>query len=249
MKDLKEQQKLAKAYSIKQNEYHELQNMFNVFLHVFSHDIAAPIRIIDGFTDLLIEDCKSMLDDIGIRYTQVIKENAVQSQKIINALLVYNETTKKEIEIEEINSKELINCILNSLLKENAYLYDKNNIEVDAGLHSFHGDYALMRTLFYHIIENATKFTAPNSKSKIAITSLKTEDSTRFCFKDNGLGFDMKYQEKIFSPFQKAHFGDTFTGLGMGLSVVKYIVMKHGGNVWAESSLNKGASFFVEIPD
>ena len=216
------------------------------FSYSVSHDLRAPLRHIGGFVDLLIKNSASQLDETGLRYLNIISESANEMGNLIDALLTFSRLSRTELQRTKIISKSIVNQVIKTFSEEVA----NRNIEIIISeLPVVKGDETLITQVWVNLISNALKYTRNEIKAIINIGGQAYKDKTIFYIKDNGVGFDMKYVDKLFGVFQRLHKARDFEGIGIGLANVNRIVVRHGGRCWAESELGKGAKFFFSIPN
>ena len=215
------------------------------FTYSVSHDLRAPLRGILGFTSILEEDYGSKLDDEARRITGVIKSNTLKMGNLIDDLLTFSRMSRQDIEKNVIRSNELIQEIIDGLDDRNTVA----NIEwIIPSLHDAYADRNALRQVWVNLISNAIKYLGDKTNKRIDIGSVLLNDQTSFFIKDNGVGFDEKYSNKLFKVFQRLHGNNEFEGTGVGLAIVEKIVSKHGGKVWANGEVDKGAVFYFSLP-
>lgn len=214
------------------------------FSYSISHDLRAPLRAINGYAKMIEEDYGQTFDEEGKRLLNTIQYNAQRMGNLIDDLLAFSRLGRKDLQKTEVNIKELAEGTISELGKVFPH---KAAIEIDE-LHNAKADYSLISQVFYNLLSNAIKYSSKRNKPLIWISSKKSDDETVYCIKDNGAGFDMKYVEKLFGIFQRLHSETEFEGTGVGLAIVQRIVNKHGGKVWAEAEINKGAAFYFSLP-
>jgi PAS domain S-box-containing protein len=220
---------------------HELES----FSYSVSHDLRAPLRSIDGYTQILIEDYSHHLDAEGKRVLQVVVNNTRRMAKLIDDLLDFSRVGRKEITKTLINTDSLVQSVVSELKNQEG----SRKIEMDIGeLQTSHGDPNLLRQVWVNLVSNALKYTRKQDTAQIEITSSILPGEMMFCVKDNGTGFDMQYASKLFGVFQRLHRQNDFEGTGVGLAIVHRIVSRHGGRVWAEAEVGKGAAFYFTLP-
>ncbi len=215
------------------------------FSYSVSHDLKAPLRAIDGFSQMLIEDYADKLDEDGKRYLNVVRENTQNMGKLIQDLLDFSRAGRSRLNPEEINLRDMITQILDEVLA----LEKDRRIDVDVGkLPLVVADKTLLRQVLSNIISNAVKFTRNNDVTNIHIWFEDKEKEFEIYVKDNGIGFDMKYEQKLFLVFQRLHTIDQFEGTGVGLALVKRIICRFGGEITAQGVPNQGATFRFTLP-
>jgi PAS domain S-box-containing protein len=216
------------------------------FSYSASHDLRAPLRAIDGFSNILLDDYADKLDDEGKRLLNVVRGNARRMGQLIDDILQFSRTGRLEIALSEIDMEKMAREVaeeLQSMVAGGAQL----QFEIEH-IPQARGDRAMMRQVFVNLLSNAIKFSRTNEAPRIKVGSSIEGDETIYYVKDNGVGFDMQNAVKLFGVFQRLHSVNEFEGTGIGLAIVKRIVTRHGGRVWAESKLNEGATFYFSIP-
>ena len=230
----------------KKTEYLELANKeLEAFSYSVSHDLRAPLRHIGGFIDLLIKGNLSQLDDKGIRYLNIISASSKEMGNLIDALLTFSRLGRTGLKITELNSGDMVKKVLKIFDNE----LKGKNVEITVSeLPKIKGDESLINQVWVNLISNALKYSRNREKAVIEIGGKIENGETIFHIKDNGVGFDMNYAEKLFGVFQRMHKATDFEGIGIGLANVNRIVTKHGGKCWAESEVDKGATFYFSLP-
>ena len=215
------------------------------FSYSVSHDLRAPLRAIDGYTRILVEDYEAILDAEGKRVCGVISAEARRMGQLIDDLLAFSRLGRKEMYSSNIDMKALVVSVLNELIKEK----DRERIDFKiARLPPVSGDSSLMRQVWVNLLSNALKFTSKKERAVIEVGSKSSKDEVIYYVRDSGAGFDMEYANKLFGVFQRLHSESEFEGTGVGLAIVQRVVRRHNGRVWAESELDKGATFYFALP-
>ena len=241
---------IADKELIFQNQEKEKQESANKELEAFSysvsHDLRAPLRHVSGFVDLLIKNNSSQLDVEGLRYLNTIAESTCEMGNLIDALLTFSRLSRSELQRTKINSKNMVTRVVKTFSDELV----GRNVEINISeLPDSKGDEGLINQVWVNLISNALKYSRNKEKAVIDIGGKIENGKTIFYVKDNGVGFDMKYIDKLFGVFQRLHKARDFEGIGIGLANVNRIVVRHGGKCWAESEVNNGATFFFSIPN
>jgi light-regulated signal transduction histidine kinase (bacteriophytochrome) len=215
------------------------------FSYSVSHDLRGPLRAINGFSQILEEDYIEKLDEEGRRLLGVIRYNANRMGKLIDDILKFSRTGRFEMNFSVIDMEKLAHEAYSELIST-----AKNEVKIEIGqLPVSHGDRAMIYQVFINLLSNAIKFTSGKEKAQVEIGSDEGENETVYFIKDNGVGFDMQYVDKLFGVFERLHSVEEFEGTGIGLALVKRIVNRHGGRVWAEGKINEGATIYFTLPN
>ena len=214
------------------------------FSYSISHDLQAPIRILGGHSAILLEDYSDKLDNEGKRLLESIQSNTHKMNDLIHDLLKFSRLGRQEVAKSEIDTEKLVNTII---MEINSSTHHKAKITVDHLL-PIYADHSLVTQVWINLISNAIKYSAKKENPTVEIGSFKHENEIVNYVKDNGAGFDMLYSDKLFGVFQRLHKSSEFDGTGVGLAIVKRIVSRHGGRVWAEAKPNEGATFYFSLP-
>ena len=217
------------------------------FSYSVSHDLRAPLRAIIGYTSMLEEDYSSKLDDEAKRITGIIKGNTEKMGHLIDDLLAFSRMGRHELLKKTIDTNQLLAEIKTGI--DNSEAAVKNITWIIHPLPCIHADINTIRQVWINLLMNAVKYSAKAEAPLIEVGSFKQNGQTIFFIKDNGAGFNEKYKNKLFKVFQRLHSEQEFEGTGIGLAIVEKIISKHGGHVWAEGEVNKGASFYFTLPD
>jgi PAS domain S-box-containing protein len=215
------------------------------FSYSVSHDLRTPLRAIDGFSLMLLEDYESKLDDEGKRLLNVVRNNTKRMSQLIDDILHFSRAGRTEMNLSEVDMEALVRDVLDGLQP----LIAERKLHIDlGGLPKAACDRAMMHQVIENLLSNAIKFTRKNDEARIDIGGRIEDGKAIYYVKDNGVGFDMRYVEKLFGVFQRLHGVEEFEGTGIGLAIVKRIVTRHGGTVWAEGETGKGAAIYFSIP-
>ena len=214
------------------------------FSYSVSHDLRAPLRTIDGFSLALLEDCDEKLDEQGKNYLRKVRAATQRMAQLIDDMLKLSRITRAEIKIEKVNLTQMAWSVVNELQKSQPERHVEINIA--DGIEAM-ADSRLMRVILENLLGNAWKFTGKRAEAVIEFGSITKDKATAYFVRDNGAGFDMAYADKLFSPFQRLHTAEEYPGTGVGLATVRRIIHRHGGKVWAEGQVDKGATFYFSL--
>lgn len=215
------------------------------FSYSVSHDLRAPLRSIDGFSQALLEDCLDQLDTSGQDYLRRIRSATQRMGQLIDDLLTLARVTRSDMHKEVIDLSQLANQLYTHLQQAQPDRRVEFVVQSDLGVY---GDLRLLQVVLDNLLNNAWKFTARQLNPRIEFGAIAQADGSPIYFvQDNGVGFDMAFVDKLFKPFQRLHGMQEFPGNGIGLATVQRIVHRHGGRVWAEGALNQGATFYFTL--
>lgn len=216
------------------------------FSYSVSHDLRAPLRHINGFSQALLEDYAEQLNDDGKEYLKEVRSASQEMAKLIDDLLQLARLSRGEMRLEEVNLSELAQSAVEELRKLNG----KRNvaIAIEEGLKA-RADKRLLRVMLTNLLGNAWKFTSKRDPAELTFGQDRKNGESFYFVRDNGAGFDMTYANKLFGAFQRLHTAGEFEGTGIGLATVQRIVTRHGGRVWAEGMVNGGATFYFTLPN
>jgi PAS domain S-box-containing protein len=216
------------------------------FAYSISHDLRAPLRHMSGYAELLQKHAFSLLDEKGDRYLATIRESAKRMGELIDDLLTFSRIGRAETQKTIVSMDQLVKEVLTEVQEEASGR--KINWRIGA-LSNVYGDRSMLRVALVNLLSNAVKFTRGRELAEIEIgCSNGNQDEVVFYVKDNGVGFDMKYVNKLFGVFQRLHRAEDFEGTGIGLATVQRIIRRHGGRIWAEAEVNRGARFYFAVP-
>jgi light-regulated signal transduction histidine kinase (bacteriophytochrome) len=243
------EQKQAEAALIKEKEEvekktHQLQvyvNELEAFSYSVSHDLRAPLRSIDGFSQVLLEDYSDKLDDEGKDYLGRVRSASQHMAELIDDLLNLARVTRCEMRSTSINLSALAQTITAEFQQKEPERDVQFSIEPDMVVT---GDPNLLKVALENLLGNAWKFSRGREHARIEIGYARNNGHSAYFIRDNGVGFNMAYADKLFGPFQRLHSDKEFEGTGIGLATVQRIIHRHGGTIWAEAALDKGATFY-----
>jgi len=214
------------------------------FSYSVSHDLRAPLRHVHGFAKLLLEGAEG-LDETSVRYLTIISKAAAKMGELIDGLLALSRTGRAELRAEAVDLNRLVSEVTEECAQE---AKDRRITWKRGDLPRVRGDAALLRIVFVNLVSNAVKFTARRDEAVIEVGGWHGEDGEVIVrVQDNGAGFDSRYTGKLFGVFQRLHREDEFEGTGIGLATVRRIVHRHGGRVWAEGEVDRGAAFYIAL--
>jgi len=214
------------------------------FSYSVSHDLRSPLRAIDGFSRIVMEDYGGKFDDEGRRLLGVIRDSSQKMGQLIDDLLEFSRLGRKPLATAEIDMTRLVEEVTGDLHMPGG----KPTGLVLGALPPASGDPTLVKQVWVNLLGNAVKFSSKREQAVIEVSGRENGAESIYCVKDNGAGFDMKYSDKLFGVFQRLHSAQEFDGTGVGLAIVQRVVARHGGRVWAEGEVNKGAAFFFSLP-
>lgn len=236
---------LEQRVSERTAQFEAANKELEAFTYSVSHDLRAPLRHIDGFSQMLIEALGEDLPEDAARYLDVIRYSVNQMGKLIDDLLALSRVGRKSLEKQKVDMDALVDDVLSNL---SADMKGRDIETVRQELPDGCGDPAALRQVWMNLLSNAVKFTRTREKARIEIGFITRDGQFPVYYvKDNGVGFDMKYAGKLFGVFQRLHRADEFEGTGVGLAIVQRIVVRHGGSVWFEAAPNQGATFYFTL--
>ena len=240
---------LSEKNQILEDKTVELQaaiNELEAFSYTVSHDLKSPLRAIEGYSKIIIEEQGEILDDDGKKMLFNIRKICQDMISMIGKLLEYSTTASLELCKEPLNISEMITLTFEQLKS----IYPKRFIEFEfeTGMPPVFADKVLLQQVIHNILSNSIKFTKNRDKTLIVAGCKRGKSEYIFYVKDNGVGIDMEFSEKLFRIFQRLHSQDEFEGNGIGLATVRKIIQRHGGKTWIESKLNEGTTIYFTLP-
>jgi PAS domain S-box-containing protein len=216
------------------------------FAYSVSHDLRAPLRGIDGWSQALLEDYKDKLDEQGQQYLNRVRSETQRMGELIDDLLMFSRQTRSKMEWQQVDMTAMAQNIISRLQQQNPAL--RVDFVIQPGL-TAQGDSRMLEIALVNLLDNAVKFSSKNADSRIEFGQVEQEGSKAFFVRDNGVGFDMAYANKLFGVFQRLHSSSEFPGTGIGLATVQRIINRHGGRIWAEAQVNQGATFYFTLKE
>lgn len=242
--DISERRRMEDALRARTLELQASNRELESFSYSVSHDLRAPLRALDGFSRILLEDFQASLPPEAGHYLHRIREAAQQMAQLIDDMLRLSRITRAELRRDPVNLTEVAHRILESLQRDEP---TRNaQIDIQQGLVT-NGDEGLLRMAMENLLNNAWKFSAKAEPAKIEVGKTLIDGKETFFVRDNGVGFDMNYADKLFAVFQRLHSPSEFPGTGVGLAIVQRVIHRHGGRIWAESAPGQGATFYFTL--
>jgi light-regulated signal transduction histidine kinase (bacteriophytochrome) len=215
------------------------------FSYSVSHDLRAPLRAVDGFSRMVAETYGPKLDDDGRRKLAMIRSETARMGRLIDDLLAFSRLGRQKMESASIEMRALAQGVFDELAAQEPERRMKFDLRA---LPTARGTVAMIRQVWVNLLSNAIKFTKERECGEIEVGTKECgDDGPIYYVRDNGAGFDMRYADKLFGVFQRLHSAVEFPGTGVGLALVQRIVQRHGGRVWAEAEVNRGATFFFTL--
>lgn len=228
----------------KSEELAAINKELEAYSYTISHDLRAPLRSIEGFSNAIIEDYADKLDATGMDYFLRVTSASRRMSQLIDALLTMSRLTQSEIKEKVVNLSDVVNVIAHELKRSQP----ERAVEfVIAERVSANGDQVMLRIVLENLLNNAWKFTSRHPTGKIEFGATRIDDKDVYFVRDDGAGFNMEFADKLFSPFKRFHTETEFPGLGIGLATIHKIITKHGGKIWAESAPEKGTTFYFTL--
>jgi PAS domain S-box-containing protein len=235
---------LEQRVNLRTAELESANKELEAFSYSVSHDLRAPLRAMDGFSQAVLEDYGGLLPVEGRRQLETIREGAQRMGELIDALLTFARLSRHAVNRQPINTGQLVQGVLDELGSP----WPGRKVDVRIGtLPISSGDPVLLRQVWMNLLSNALKYTRKRERALLEIGCERTGGVDAFFVRDNGTGFDMRYVDKLFGVFQRLHRAEDFEGTGVGLAIVQRIVQRHGGRAWAEAVVDKGSTFHFTL--
>lgn len=237
---------LEQRVALRTAELESANKELETFSYSVSHDLRAPLRAIDGFSKIVLEDYSNQLDEQGKNYLDRVRAATQRMGDLIDDILSLSRITRLELRYETVNLSAIANEVLEELQKDQPERKVDRHVEPKLVAE---GDPQLLRVLLTNLLGNAWKYTGKTAAALIGLGAIRNADGTTdFYVRDNGAGFDMAYVDKLFSPFQRLHSSAEFQGTGIGLATVQRIIHRHGGKIRGDGVPNHGATFYFSLP-
>ncbi len=237
---------LERLVAVRKGGLARINQELEAFSYSVAHDLRAPLRSIDGFSQVLLEDYSDKLDSEGRRHLERVRGSAQKMGRLIDALLTLSRATRSEFSRERVDLTALARFVLARLQKNEPER--QAELLISEGLVA-NGDASLLELVLENLLGNAWKFTGKCPMARIEFGVRPEDGRLVFFVRDNGAGFDMAYVDKLFGVFQRLHSGAEFEGTGIGLATVQRIIQRHVGQVWAEGAVGQGATFYFTLND
>lgn len=236
--------KLNKHLAERSLEVEAANKELEAFSYSVSHDLRAPLRAVDGFSRIVLEDYAAELSEEGRGFLNRVRESATNMGQLIDDLLTFSRLSRQPLKKQSIVTTELARQVLDELKPEQ----NGRRIEASiADLPQCTGDFRLLKQVFVNLLSNAFKYTRKREVVHIEVGWEQINGETVYFVKDNGAGFDMKYADKLFGVFQRLHRSEEYEGTGVGLAIVQRVINRHGGRIWAEAVIDNGANFYFTL--
>lgn len=221
----------------------------DAFAYSVSHDLRAPLRAIVGFSEVMLEEYVDQLDERGKDYLRRVVAATERMGQLIDELLNLSRATRTELTRRPVDLSAIAHRVIADLaMTDPPRPVSDLEVKIDEDLRAV-GDPALLELVLRNLVSNAWKFSAKRDKPQIRVGSTQLDETREFFVRDNGAGFDPRYEDKLFVPFQRLHTVDDFPGSGIGLAIVSRIIARHGGHIWARGAPGEGAAFYFTLPD
>jgi light-regulated signal transduction histidine kinase (bacteriophytochrome) len=216
------------------------------FSYSVSHDLRAPLRAINGFAGIVLEEFGQQLPEEGKKYLERIRNGGEQMGRLIDDLLEFSRLSRESMRGRMVDTAKLVRTVLEELNPQ----CDGRQIEITvADLPRCYGDPALLKQVWVNLLSNAIKYSRGRTPAVVEIGCRRENAEDVYSVRDNGAGFDMTYAHKLFGVFRRLHRADEFEGTGVGLAIVQRVVHRHGGRVWAEAEVDRGAAFYFTLAE
>jgi signal transduction histidine kinase len=237
-------QKLEQTVEKRTQDLEAAVKELEAFSYSVSHDLRAPLRSINGYSRILMEDYSSKLDDEGIQTLETILRNALRMGQLIDDLLDFSRIGKQNVLKVKLDMTVIVNAVLQELKEQ----YPRDAEVIISPMPLVYGDSSMLKQVMQNLLSNALKYSMKKEHARIEIGGYSEANFNVYYVRDNGAGFDMDYYDKLFGVFQRLHSAREFEGTGVGLALVHRIITKHDGKIWAKGKVNEGATFYFSLP-
>jgi len=235
---------LAQARRVWANELEQANKELEAYSYSISHDLRAPLRAIDGFSKALLDEYAPVFDERARHYLDRVRTGTQKMSGLIDDLLNLSRINRTDLQKEAIDLTALARSVASELKSRQPER--KFTFEI-AGELTGHGDARLVAVVLDNLLGNAAKYTSKRAHARITFGQENKAGKSVFYIRDNGAGFDIAYADKLFAPFQRLHQDSEFEGTGIGLATVQRVISRHGGRIWAEAEVDKGATFYFTL--
>jgi light-regulated signal transduction histidine kinase (bacteriophytochrome) len=215
------------------------------FSYTVSHDLRTPLRAIDGFARIVLEECASQIPPKAQDHLDRVLKSVKLMGELVDNLLEFSRLGRRPLNKRTVDTSRLVRLCVEELHAEQK---DRQVEIVIDDLPDCHGDPALLKQAFLNLLSNALKYTRTREHARVEVGGCTQGGEQRYFVRDNGVGFDMRYANKLFGVFQRLHPAEEYEGTGVGLAIVQRVVYRHGGHVWADAQIGKGATFYFTLP-
>jgi signal transduction histidine kinase len=244
--NLTEREQASKQLQRASADLTQLNKELESFTYSVSHDLRAPLRSVNGYANVLLEDYGHVLDDDGRRTIGIIARNGKRMGELIDDLLNFSQLGRKELSRVPLSMNDMVLAVIAEIRETHQY---NTGIKIDVrNLPNATADASMIHQVWYNLISNGLKYSGRTGNPAVEIGSFLRDKDVCYYVKDNGVGFNMAYVNKLFGIFQRLHKQDEFEGTGVGLALIKRIIDRHNGSVWAEGVLGQGATFYFSLP-
>jgi PAS domain S-box-containing protein len=238
--------RLEQRVAERTSELETANKELEAFSYSVSHDLRAPLRAVDGFSQAVLEDYGAQLPEEGRHYLQTIRGGAQRMGVLIDDLLTFSRLSRTALKKQEVDTGKLVRHVLEELNSQR----EGRQVEIRIGdLPACEGDPALLNQVWINLLSNALKYTRQRETAVVEIDCKPERDGNVYFVRDNGAGFDMQYAHKLFGVFQRLHRAEEFEGTGVGLAIVQRIIHRHGGRIWADAAVDRGATFYFTLKE
>jgi light-regulated signal transduction histidine kinase (bacteriophytochrome) len=237
-------QELERMLEQQSAELREAKKELENFNYSVSHDLRAPLRHISGYSQIILEDFRDKLDPQCLQYMESIQGAAQKLGAMLDGLLKISRLGRQELQRQDVSLDRMVRDVVQCHTPAGRDIEWK----IDQ-LPNLNCDAAMLKQVFTNLVENAVKFTQPRPRALVEIGAVEKNGIPAIFVRDNGIGFDMKYADKLFVTFQRLHGRPQIEGIAVGLAIAKQIVRRHGGRIWADSALDQGATFYFTLQE